>query len=190
VIDGQVDYSKYTRAQLFDALRHIDRARYPMNLANIERALAALPPPDPRVAAAIVNAIAIKPKNRRARKWVAAIFVCVAVGVAATVALYLAQARSLTAKSLQASGDFVKTSPEAQQWLGTPVSSTSINGRRNTLFAKEPLVHVTLDVEGPKGQGVVTGDARRVSDQWKFENFELRIKGQKEPIELSAKEIK
>jgi len=44
VIDGQIDYSSYTRAQLFDALRHIDRARYPLNLANLERALAVAPP--------------------------------------------------------------------------------------------------------------------------------------------------
>jgi hypothetical protein len=192
VIDGQIDYSSYTRAQLFDALRHIDRARYPLNLANIERALAALPPPDPdvRVEAAILNAVAIRPKNRRARRWAAAIFVCVTVAVAATVGLYLAKAWSLTAKCFQASADFVKSSPEAQQWLGTPISANSINGRGDTVFAKEPVMHVTLDVKGPKGQGVITGDARRVGDQWTFENFRLRIEGQKEPIELSAKETK
>jgi ferric-dicitrate binding protein FerR (iron transport regulator) len=42
VIDGQNDYSAYTREQLFDALKHIDRTRYPLNLANLERALAKL----------------------------------------------------------------------------------------------------------------------------------------------------
>lgn len=47
MIDGQVDYSAYTRSQLFDAIRHIDRARYPVNLANLERALAVRPPDPP-----------------------------------------------------------------------------------------------------------------------------------------------
>src|SRR6266850_4311009 len=39
MLDGQVDYSNYTRRQLYDALRHIDSARFPLNLANLERAL-------------------------------------------------------------------------------------------------------------------------------------------------------
>ncbi len=46
MIDGLIDYSGYSRSQLFDAIQHIDRARYPVNLANLERELA-VRPPDP-----------------------------------------------------------------------------------------------------------------------------------------------
>ena len=42
MLDGQVDYSGYTRRQLYDAMRHIDGARFPLNRANLERALQAM----------------------------------------------------------------------------------------------------------------------------------------------------
>ena len=63
MIDGQVDYSGYTRAQLYDALAHIDRARYPVNLANLEHALATRPP-DPRPEPA-----AVKPFPAELDRW-------------------------------------------------------------------------------------------------------------------------
>jgi len=39
MLDGQVDYSNYTRRQLYDALRHIDGGALSLNRANLERAL-------------------------------------------------------------------------------------------------------------------------------------------------------
>jgi hypothetical protein len=37
--DGQIDYSRFTRAELNDALRSIDRSRYPKNYASLVQAL-------------------------------------------------------------------------------------------------------------------------------------------------------
>jgi hypothetical protein len=42
-MDGDIDYSKFTRAELNEALTRIDRARYPKNLSNLLTALAAAP---------------------------------------------------------------------------------------------------------------------------------------------------
>jgi hypothetical protein len=63
VIDGQVDCSRYTRAQLFDALRHIDGARYPLNLASLERELATRPPDPPP------EPVAVKPFPEELDRW-------------------------------------------------------------------------------------------------------------------------
>jgi hypothetical protein len=188
VIDGQIDYSTYTRAQLYDALRHIDRARYPLNLANLERALEALPPSDPRLDALLSAAVETKPKNRRARKWAAAIFVCVCLAIAALAALSVASSFKRVTAAIDASIEFVKTSPEAMDRLGAPISCSSNNGKNESLFRSDASVHVTLDVQGPKGQGVVTGDARRESGKWKFDDFKLQMKGETEPVELPMKE--
>jgi hypothetical protein len=48
-MDGDIDYSMFTRAQLTEALTRIDRARYPKNLSNLLTTLAASPidPSDP-----------------------------------------------------------------------------------------------------------------------------------------------
>ena len=43
-MDGDVDYSRYDRRGLEDALRNLDAAKYPLNHANLMRKLAALPP--------------------------------------------------------------------------------------------------------------------------------------------------
>jgi hypothetical protein len=51
-MDGTVDYSRHSRADLEEALRNIDGARYPQNLASLKRELAIRPPAqpeDPRV---------------------------------------------------------------------------------------------------------------------------------------------
>jgi uncharacterized membrane protein YjgN (DUF898 family) len=42
--DGEINYSGYTREQLLEALTRIDRARYPLNFANLTRELDARPP--------------------------------------------------------------------------------------------------------------------------------------------------
>ena len=43
-MDGDVDYSKYSRAQLEEVSAHIDAEKYPRNFANLQRELNARPP--------------------------------------------------------------------------------------------------------------------------------------------------
>jgi hypothetical protein len=43
-MDGDIDYSKYSRAQLEEALSRIDSARYPQNFARLQRELQMKPP--------------------------------------------------------------------------------------------------------------------------------------------------
>ena len=42
-MDGDVDYSRYSRAQLDEVLAHIDAERFPLNYANLQRELNARP---------------------------------------------------------------------------------------------------------------------------------------------------
>jgi len=46
-VDGNIDYSKYGRPELEDALSRIDRNLWPKNYANLTRELAKRPPPPP-----------------------------------------------------------------------------------------------------------------------------------------------
>ena len=46
-MDGDIDYTKYGRPELEDALSSIDRTLWPKNYANLTRELASRPPPPP-----------------------------------------------------------------------------------------------------------------------------------------------
>jgi hypothetical protein len=45
VIDGQIDYSNYSRDELIDCITHVDSRRFPMNHANTLLELSKRPPP-------------------------------------------------------------------------------------------------------------------------------------------------
>jgi hypothetical protein len=51
-MDGDIDYSRFSRAQLEDALTRVDRARYPRNYENLRRELDARAPEPHQVARA------------------------------------------------------------------------------------------------------------------------------------------
>jgi uncharacterized membrane protein YjgN (DUF898 family) len=44
MVDGEINYREFTRKQLLEALTRIDRARYPLNLANLTREIDARAP--------------------------------------------------------------------------------------------------------------------------------------------------
>lgn len=64
-VDGDIDYSKYGRPELEDALSRIDRDLWPKNYANLTRELANRPPPTapPLKAKASANSDAMKSGN-------------------------------------------------------------------------------------------------------------------------------
>jgi len=46
-VDGDIDYSKYSRQQLTEVREHIDALRYPRNFENLQRELENRPPEQP-----------------------------------------------------------------------------------------------------------------------------------------------
>ena len=115
MLDGQVDYSKYTRRQLYDALRHIDGARFPRNRANLERALEAVknrPGADEDTP---------PPLSARARRWIIISCIAVVLLIAAGVTFGIVSKARLKAEQTQATYQYVAKSAAAIAALGTPI---------------------------------------------------------------------
>lgn len=176
MLDGQVDYSGYTRRQLYDALRHIDRGRFPLNLANLERALEAAknhPGADEATP---------KPLSRRARRWILIGCIGVAVLIAAGVTFSMLSKARLKAEQTQATYEYVVKNAAAIAALGTPIVGSE--------FSAEPpadgATRIKMKAKGPKAGGTVTGRISKSGKDWKFESFRLVVAGQYDSIKLST----
>src|SRR5580765_6429484 len=107
MLDGQVDYSNYTRRQLYDALRHIDGARFPLNRANLERSLEIMkdrPGTDDEES---------PPLSARAKKWIIIGTVALALAIAAAVTLTVVSKKRLLAVETQVSYQYVANNAAA-----------------------------------------------------------------------------
>jgi hypothetical protein len=175
MLDGQVDYAGYTRSQLYDALRHIDGARYPLNLANLERALEALKNrADTEEAPRRLSA--------RARKWIIISCTGVVLLIAAGVTFGIMSKARLKAEQTQATYQYVAKNVAAIAALGTPITSSDFAGEP----AADDAVRVKMKAKGPKAGGTITGKIRKSGKDWKFQSFRLVVAGQYDSIELST----
>lgn len=181
MLDGQVDYTSYTRAQLWDALRHIDRARFPENLANLERTLAALPPAvpaQPRSPAEIAAA------RKRLRRWASIVVAVVALLAVAALVIVQMAGKARIAKATQATYAVIAGNSVARAELGAPIVSSAFTSE-NDEGAK---LKVKVSVKGPKASGVVTGRLRPDGADWKFGDFELMVSGKEGSVDLAVED--
>jgi hypothetical protein len=176
MLDGQVDYSNYTRGQLYDALRHIDGARFPVNRANLERALEILKsrggPEDE----------APRRLSARARKWIIISCIVVALLIAAAVTLSIVAKSRLAAEQMRVTYQYVEKNAAAIAALGAPIASSEFTGEP----AAEGAVRIKMKVKGPKAGGTVTGKIQKSGKDWKFPSLKLVLAGQYDAIDLST----
>src|SRR5258706_15765294 len=143
MLDGQVDYSNYTRRQLYDALRHIDGTRFPLNLANLERALVAVkdsPGTDDE---------APRRLSARAKKWI--IISCVAAGllIAPAVTLSIVSKTRLLSDQTQATYAYVAKNAPAIAALGAPIAGSDFS----TQPAADGPMRIKMKAKWPKAGG-------------------------------------
>jgi len=115
VIDGQNDYSAYTREQLFDALRHIDRARYPLNLANLEQALAKLdahPPQELPPVEHDARSASVPARRWRPGRRMIVLLVALALAIAGGAGWFVMRKMRAAAHATQVTVEFSGTSAE------------------------------------------------------------------------------
>ncbi|MGH8263231.1 MAG: cytochrome c oxidase assembly factor Coa1 family protein [Steroidobacterales bacterium] len=176
MLDGQVDYSNFTRRQLYDALRHIDGARFPLNLANLERALEVMkdrPGADDE---------APRPLSARAKKWIVVGAVVLGLMIAAAVTLTSVSKKRLLAEQTQLTYQYIAKNAAALAALGSPIASSDFS----TQPAPEGAVRIKMKAKGPKAGGTITGKIAKSGKDWKFMSFRLVIAGQYDSIELST----
>lgn len=176
MLDGQVDYSNYTRRQLYDAMRHIDGGRFPLNLANLERALEVMknrPGADEE---------APRPLSKRARRWILSSSIAVVLLIAAGVTFSIMSKARLLAEQTQATYQYVAKNAPAIAALGTPIAGSEFSAEP----AAEGATRVKMKAKGPKAGGTITGKITKSGKDWKFESFRLVIAGQYDSISLST----
>src|SRR6266850_4730838 len=158
MLDGQVDYSNYTRRQLYDALRHIDSARFPLNLANLERALEIMkdrPGADDE---------APRRLSARAKKWIIIGAVAVGLLIATAVTLAIVSKKRLLAEQTQVTYQYVANNAAAIAALGSPIASSDFS----TQPAAEGAVRIKMKAKGPKAGGTITGKIKKSGKDWKI----------------------
>src|SRR5882672_2888291 len=176
MLDGQVDYSNYTRRQLYDALRHIDGARFPLNRANLERALEVM---KDRAGA---DDEAPRTMSARAKKWIIIGVVDLGLVIAAAVTLSIVSKKRLLLEQTQVTYQYVAKNAAALAALGIPIASSDFS----TQPAPEGAVRIKMKAKGPKAGGTITGKIKKSGKDWKFMSFRLVVAGRYDSIELST----
>jgi hypothetical protein len=83
--------------------------------------------------------------------------------------------------------EIAKADSEVQAVLGTPIE-TSPWKQQSSLSYKDgqSTAHSTIELDGPKADGVLRMDAVKVNDQWTYRVLQVEVPGQ-EPIDLRDK---
>ncbi len=186
------DYGSYSLADLEDALRHIDKDRYPDRVKLIEAEIAQRlhdlenPPPAAKKES--------KPKIRLKRNWISGLLVLVIGFSLAGFAGKMQESNALKDTTVfEDALFFARENAEVQGAIGDSITpgmfiSGAMSQEEDWSKGWPPRMkeagNLSIPISGPNGSGILNVSGAKSDEVWEFSKLEVVVEGAEKPIDL------